>query len=74
MRKKRVLYLEYYRIYSLGQVISSKVKKATESEIKYRRFLHKKGKCPHDIVYDKDDGFMWHHRYCGICNKFLGLI
>ena len=54
-------------------VIASNIRPATEEEIKNAEKLHKEGKCPHNIVKDKD-GWPYDIRICATCGENLGLV
>lgn len=49
---------------------------AAKEALKYAKKLYKESikDCDHKFFYDEDDGYMYYHRHCAVCNEFLGLI
>ena len=58
----------------IGEVVlASKVRDATEEDIKKEMENHKNGNCQHTIVKD-ELGWMYDFRSCAICGKGLGTV
>lgn len=54
-------------------VLASKIRDATKKDIIRAEKLHKKGKCPHNVVVDTL-GYMYDFRDCYTCGKGLGTV
>lgn len=54
-------------------VIASKIRDATPKDIEKAAELHKKGKCPHNVVVDTLM-YMYDARTCYTCGKGLGVV
>lgn len=72
MSKKELFYEEILQG-TPNHIIASKCRKATKKEIAEAQRLHKKGKCPHTIIYDTQS-HMYDIRTCATCGVNRGLI